>query len=416
MRVTDVRLENFKCYEEAELDLSSGITVVHGVNGSGKSTLLEAIFFALYGSKALDDRTLDDVVTTGAETTEVELGFTHAGEAYGIERRLKRRDERTSTTKCVLDGPDGTVDGARDVRAYVTSLLRMDATAFVNCAYVRQGEVNKLIHASPAERQDMIDDLLQLGALEAYRERANEARLGVSDVLDEVRGEAATLDEQIEDKRDAGLNDRLNELGMERGDIEEDIAHFEAQRERAVETRDDAREVLETHEERRTEIESLDEEIESLQSKIEATESDRSDASERIAELDSKRSDLDTRRTALLAELPVADATAIDDRLDELDDRDDELGDELADVRVSISETSGEVDQHEEKAAELADEATEAREQAAELEADIEAARETIEERESALADLEDEIEAERAAFEDVPISFGDAAAHREEL
>ncbi|AGB15791.1 ATPase involved in DNA repair [Halovivax ruber XH-70] len=416
MRVTDVRLENFKCYEEADLDLSSGITVVHGVNGSGKSTLLEAIFFALYGSKALDDRTLDDVVTTGAETTAVELGFTHEGEAYRIERRLKRRDERTSTTKCVLDGPDGTVDGARDVRGYVTSLLRMDATAFVNCAYVRQGEVNKLIHASPAERQDMIDDLLQLGALEAYRERANEARLGVSDVLDEVRGEAATLDEQIEDKRDADLHDRLNELETKRGDVEEDIEHFEAQRERAVETRDDAREVLETHEERRAEIESLDEEIESLQAKIEATESDRTDASERIADLDSTRSDLETRRTSILSDLSIEDVTAIEDRLDELDERDDDLGDELADVRVSISETSGAVDQHEEKAEALADDATEAREQAAELEADIEAARETIEERESALADLDDEIEDERAAFEDVPIEFGDAATHRDEL
>jgi len=47
------------------------------------------------------------------------------------------------------------------VREFVTELLRMDAEAFVNCAYVRQGEVNKLINATPRERQDTIDDLLQ---------------------------------------------------------------------------------------------------------------------------------------------------------------------------------------------------------------------------------------------------------------
>src|SRR6056297_2384791 len=364
MRVTDVRLENFKCYEEAELDLSSGITVVHGVNGSGKSTLLEAIFFALYGSKALDDRTLDDVVTTGAETTEVELGFTHAGEAYRIERRLKRRDERTSTTKCVLDGPDGSVDGARDVRAYVTTLLRMDATAFVNCAYVRQGEVNKLIHASPGERQDMIDDLLQIGALEDYRERASEARLGVKDVLDEVRGEANALEEQIEAKHEKNLHERINELETERIDVVDDIEHFESQRESAVDTRESAQDVLETHEEVQDEIEALEAEVETLREKIAETESDRETAKERIADLESERSDLEERRTDLIADVSISENETIEERLDDTVARDEELRDDLEDVRVAITEATTSVDQHRETAENLDADAEDARERA----------------------------------------------------
>ncbi|ERJ07653.1 DNA double-strand break repair Rad50 ATPase protein [Halorhabdus tiamatea SARL4B] len=183
MRFERVRVENFKCYADADLRLERGVTVIHGVNGSGKSSLLEACFFALYGARALD-RTLDELVTIGAEEATVELWFAHGGESYHIKRRVRVRDDRATTVECVLDESDGVVEGARDVRERVASLLRMDHEAFVNCAYVRQGEVNKLINASPGERQDMIDDLLQLGRLEEYRKRASDARVGVGRVLE----------------------------------------------------------------------------------------------------------------------------------------------------------------------------------------------------------------------------------------
>jgi len=149
MRFTRIRVENFKRYADADLRLDRGVTVIHGLNGSGKSSLLEACFFALYGSKALDE-TLEDVVSIGAEDAEVELWFTHAGGDYHVERRVRVRDERAVTAKAVLETPEGTYEGARAVRQRVTDLLRMDHEAFVNCAYVRQGEVNKLINASPA--------------------------------------------------------------------------------------------------------------------------------------------------------------------------------------------------------------------------------------------------------------------------
>ncbi|MFB6256464.1 MAG: AAA family ATPase, partial [Haloplanus sp.] len=138
MRFDRIRLRNFRPYADADLDLRDGVTVIHGLNGSGKSSLLEACFFALYGSKALSG-TLDDVVTNGAEETEIDLRFTHAGSAYHVHRRLRASGERTTTADCTLEGPDATVEGARDVRAFVVDLLRMDAEAFVNCAYVRQG-------------------------------------------------------------------------------------------------------------------------------------------------------------------------------------------------------------------------------------------------------------------------------------
>lgn len=115
MKVTRVRLSQFKCYTSADVSLTGGVTVIFGPNGAGKSSLLEAVFFALYGATALD-ATLEDVVTRGAEDAEIELWFDHAGENYRIERRVRATGERAQTASCVLETPDGTIEGARDRR------------------------------------------------------------------------------------------------------------------------------------------------------------------------------------------------------------------------------------------------------------------------------------------------------------
>ncbi|SDQ42867.1 DNA double-strand break repair ATPase Rad50 [Natronobacterium texcoconense] len=421
MRVDRVRLLNFKCYGDADLTLERGVTVVHGVNGSGKSTLLEAVFFALYGSKALDERTLDDVITTGEEEAEVELWFTHDNREYHVERRLKLRGDRATTTKCVLETPTETIEGARDVRREVTELLRMDAEAFVNCAYVRQGEVNKLIHASPSDRQDMIDDLLQLGALEEYRERASDARLGVKSVLDGQQEVLEDVRKQVEEKEAANLHERLNDLESRRAEITEQIDHYDSQREEARKTLETAREVLERHEETREEIGDLEKEIEEIRSKIEETERKREDAKEAIRELEAEREELAEERTELLAEvdgdLDGDDRSeAIETAIDDLESRDEELRDDLEDVKIAIETKSGERDRLVEEADDLEQQAEEARERADNLTEKLEEDEEAIEDRETKLEELEDEIATARERFEDAPIEFGEAASHLEAL
>ncbi|RQG91973.1 DNA double-strand break repair ATPase Rad50 [Natrarchaeobius chitinivorans] len=418
MRVDRIRLQHFKCYADADLELEDGVTVVHGVNGSGKSTLLEVVFFALYGSKALDDRTLDDVITTGEDDAAIELWFAHDGREFRVERQLRLRGDRATTTKCVLETPTETIEGARDVRREVTELLRMDADAFVNCAYVRQGEVNKLIHASPSDRQDMIDELLQLGALEDYRERASDARLGVKTVLDGQREVLEDVRTQVERKEDKDLHERLNGLESRRSEISEDIENFETQREQAQATHDTAEGVLERHEETRAEIESLEAEIETLRSKIEETERDREETKERIRSLQDEREELATERAELLADtdLDDTDGESVRNRIDELEERDEALRDEITDIQVELTETSGDVERLEEEADELERRADRAREDAEELASKLEADEETIEEREGSLEELDDEIEAARANFADAPIEFGESEKLLEEL
>ena len=417
MRFERIRLSNFKCYADADLELDRGVTVIHGLNGSGKSSLLEACFFALYGSKALD-RTLDDVVTIGAEDAEIELWFTHAESAYRIERRIRATGDRAQTAKCVLETPDGTVEGARDVRRYVADLLRMDADAFVNCAYVRQGEVNKLINATPATRQTMIDDLLQLGKLETYRERASEARLGVKSVLDDRRGSLSELESQIEEKEAKNLHERLNALETRLADTREAIEEVEGQRADAEAAREAAAEILASHEEKRAELEDLAEEIEELGETIAGTESERDELGEAITAARARIEELEARAGDLAGavEADADDAADIEERLEAVDARDETLrdGQEEADRERQMFENQA--DNLREKAAERAERAERKRETASELEAAAESDAADLESREESLADIESEIKGARAELADAPVEEGGAESHLETL
>ncbi|WP_332898492.1 DNA double-strand break repair ATPase Rad50 [Haladaptatus sp. CMSO5] len=417
MRFEQIRLENFKCYDDADLGLEHGVTVIHGVNGSGKSSLLEACFFALYGPGGFD-RSLDEFITIGAEEAAVELWFAHAGAEYRIERRIKLRGERAQTTACVLDTPEGTIDGVNDVEAHIRNLLRMDADAFVNCAYVRQGEVNKLINASARERQSMIDDLLQLGKLEEYRERASDARLGVKSVLDDRHGSLTQLDDQIAEKEAKNFHEQLNEAETELAKLDTETERIEENVEKARKTRDDAEEILEAHEEKREELAELVEEIESVRESIRTDESERDALKERIRNLKEATEEL---RDDLAAQVEASELTegteeAVEAALDAVEQEDDDLHEQFSEQRVEVQTHTGNAEAHEERAAELEAEAEQKRTEAEETAAAIEDDEQTLTERREKVTALEDEIATERARFDDAPIDFGDAADFREQL
>ncbi|MEM4781553.1 MAG: DNA double-strand break repair ATPase Rad50 [Halalkalicoccus sp.] len=410
MRIERVRLENFKPYPDIDLRLERGVTVIHGLNGSGKSSLLEACFFALYGSSALDG-TLEDVITNGEEACEIELWFAHRESEFHIERRIRLSGERAQTATCVLETPEETIEGARDVEAAIEKLLRMDAEAFVNCAYVRQGEVNKLIHATPGERQDMIDDLLQLGKLEEYRERVSEARLGVNDVRADVRGSLREVESQIGEKEDEELPSLLNALETDLAELSGQIERFEENERNAERTRKEAAEVLAAHEETREEIADLEGECETLRETISGTEADREELSAELSATREQIADLERERDALLAEteLDGAEPSAIEERRESLEDDLEERREELREASLAVQRAKSEAANADERAEGLEARAEEAREEAAALETEIEEGTDALEERRETLSTLEGEIAERRERFSDAPVDVGEA-------
>ncbi|MCP9489765.1 MAG: DNA replication and repair protein RecF [Solirubrobacteraceae bacterium MAG38_C4-C5] len=96
MRVTRLRLRDFRTYTTADVAPGAGLTVVHGPNGAGKTNLLEGLYFGCTGRSC---RTANEreVVRFGAKAARAEVdladeeGATHAlavGYAPGEVKRL----------------------------------------------------------------------------------------------------------------------------------------------------------------------------------------------------------------------------------------------------------------------------------------------------------------------------------------
>jgi DNA replication and repair protein RecF len=70
MRVTRLRLRDFRSYENAEVALGERLTIIYGRNGAGKTNLLEGLYFGCTGRSC---RTTNDreVIRFGAPATRV---------------------------------------------------------------------------------------------------------------------------------------------------------------------------------------------------------------------------------------------------------------------------------------------------------------------------------------------------------
>lgn len=339
MKFDEITLRNYRCFETETVEFEGGVNVIYGVNGSGKSTLLEAAFFALYGADALRNMgaNLDDVVTNEEHEAEVSMAFTRGGQSYTVTRTLKERGERVSQTKATLSTPDGTVEGVTNVDNRIKSLTRLDASSFLNSAFVRQGDINALIQASPDERKRLIDKLLQLGVLDEYKERASDIRVGVGRVRDARNG---VLENKV-GERDA-LADEDPEARLE--SIQDQIDDKQAERQDRIDERDDIKDAIDAAKETRDTQQSLQDDLESVTDEIAEIESDIEGLQDRRDGLvgdhdDAKTAIQDTqediREELNSTERPVV--TTVDTELEQIRTRRDTFEAYLADVKSDVS-------------------------------------------------------------------------------
>ena len=88
MRVTRVRLRDFRSYERAEAQLGEGLTVVVGPNGAGKTNLLEAVYFSLT-ARACRTSNERELVRIGAELARTEAEVAGDDGAHLLEVGFK---------------------------------------------------------------------------------------------------------------------------------------------------------------------------------------------------------------------------------------------------------------------------------------------------------------------------------------
>jgi len=214
-------LQGFTVFREpTTVDLTDAdFFALVGPTGSGKSTVLDAICFALYGTVPRwgDRRRIEHALAPSASEARVRLVFEAAGARF-VATRVVRRDGkgRVSTSRAGLEQLPPGFDLAwfdsspadRDGDALGTVLAgtpaEMDAAVlaavglpyeqFTSCVVLPQGEFARFLHAKPADRQEILVNLLGLNVYQRIAERASLAAKEAEAAAVAARGVLADLD------------------------------------------------------------------------------------------------------------------------------------------------------------------------------------------------------------------------------
>jgi len=178
MRPTRLELEGFTAFKEPTVvDFSDAdYFALVGPTGAGKSTIIDAICFALYGLvPRYESRTLVwPVITQGTLAARVRLDFTVSGQAYTAARVVKRTGTNRANTKEARLERDGEVIAgtADELSAEVERLIGLTFEHFTKCVVLPQGEFARFLHDKPADRQEVLVRLLNLGVYDRMRHMA----------------------------------------------------------------------------------------------------------------------------------------------------------------------------------------------------------------------------------------------------
>ena len=168
MRITRLRLRNYRVYEDLDLELPPGLIGVYGANGSGKSALCESIRFALWG-KARTDK--EEIRTSGVNADcAAEVEFEHEGHLYVVRRTISGVNA-TVKAQAHADGMQ-VAEGVRDTARYVRSILGMDDAAFRASVFAEQKQIASFSGQTPAERRKLVLQLLGITPVDTAKDQA----------------------------------------------------------------------------------------------------------------------------------------------------------------------------------------------------------------------------------------------------
>lgn len=198
-----LQLRNFMCYGEDVAPLVfDGIKVacLSGQNGAGKSALLDAITWALWGhARAKSD---DDLIMLGRDEMEVVLEFMLDEHTYRVVRRRKRGKRSSTALEWHMQQRDGTwqqltADTASETQRVINSTLHMEYDTFINSAFLLQGHADEFASRKPAERKQVLADILGLDEYANLEERARKQKSRLETDLDGVQAHIRRLESVV---------------------------------------------------------------------------------------------------------------------------------------------------------------------------------------------------------------------------
>ncbi|TKV29905.1 chromosome segregation protein SMC [Arthrobacter sp. NamB2] len=273
MHLKSLTVRGFKSFASATtFDFEPGVTAVVGPNGSGKSNVVDALAWVMgeQGAKTLRGGKMEDVIFAGTSgraplgRAQVSLTIDNSDGALPIEYT----EVTISRTLFRAGGSEYAINGKNCRLLDIQELLSDSGLGREMHVIVGQGQLDKVLHATPEDRRGFIEEAAGILKHRRRREKtvrkldamqANLARL--SDLTAELRRQLTPLGKQAEvarraqqvqfTVRDARSRLLADELVTLRSSFERDIAAEAALQAR----RDEVERALGTGRQRQAELE-----------------------------------------------------------------------------------------------------------------------------------------------------------------
>jgi len=272
MRPLRLTLENFLSYRGEHVVEFDGVTlaVLSGPNGAGKSSLVDAMRFALFGHARGG---LDGVITEGEQACRVEFAFALGDETYLVSRHRSKKGAGTTLLFFQMISSDGAavLDGKTiaETQARIEQTLRLTDELFTVTACANQGNAAAFSQAKPAERKQVLAEILDLGT---WERRAVIARQMGRDLAARISSEQARHEGLQAAAAGADvLRATLAEIDATQGTLAGQVGQAEADLAQGQEAKEALLRDREADRARRRELEDLAARVTSTQATIDET-------------------------------------------------------------------------------------------------------------------------------------------------
>lgn len=246
MHLKSLTVRGFKSFASATtFDFEPGVTAVVGPNGSGKSNVVDALSWVMgeQGAKTLRGGKMEDVIFAGTSgrpplgRAHVSLTIDNADGALPIEYS----EVTISRTLFRTGGSEYAINGASCRLLDIQELLSDSGMGREMHVIVGQGQLDKVLHATPEDRRGFIEEAAGILKHRRRKEKtvrkleamqANLQRL--SDLTGEIRRQLTPLGKQADvarraqrvqfDVRDARARLLADDLVQQQNSLEQDVA------------------------------------------------------------------------------------------------------------------------------------------------------------------------------------------------